>query len=268
MNTTNDNELPRTRAEAKRLGIGRYFTGKPCRHGHIEQRAAHTGRCLECDRERKRRETRENPERVHERKRKYRETNIDAVRAYERERSRNRYETDHAKRLEYNKQWREKNTEKERKRSRDKYHRTMRENPEQIRDAWRRGDEKRRSTARGRLENSISAGVHRGLTRGGKAGRSTFKLLGYSLNQLMRHLEKRFQPNMTWENYGDEGWHIDHKIPLSAHNYETPDDIDFKRAWALKNLQPMWAPENLSKGAKLDKPFQPTLALHQSSIGP
>jgi 5-methylcytosine-specific restriction endonuclease McrA len=65
---------------------------------------------------------------------------------------------------------------------------------------------------------------------------------------------------MSFDNYGE--WHVDHKIPLSAHNYETPDDEDFKRAWALKNLQPMWGPENISKGAKLDKEFQPSLALH------
>jgi hypothetical protein len=64
---------------------------------------------------------------------------------------------------------------------------------------------------------------------------------------------------MTWGNYGQ--WHVDHKIPISAFNYETPDDIDFKRCWALKNLRPMWAKENISKGAKLDKPFQPALAL-------
>lgn len=259
MNHENYNGLPRSRAEAKRLGVTRYFTGKTCKNGHIEQRAAHTGRCLECDRERKRLELKNNREVVHARKRAYRENNIDTVRAYERERSRKRYEDDPATRRAYNKLWRGKHAEQERKRGREKYHRTMRDNPEQIRNAWRRGGKKRLSTAKGRLENSICVGVHRGLTKGSKYGRGTFKLLGYSLNELMRHLAKRFQPGMSFDNYGE--WHVDHKIPLSAHNYETPDDIDFKRAWALKNLQPMWGPENISKGAKLAAPFQPSLTL-------
>ena len=44
--------------------------------------------------------------------------------------------------------------------------------------------------------------------------------------------------------------------------YETPEDIDFKRCWALKNLQPLEAKENLRKQAKLDKPFQPSLLVN------
>jgi hypothetical protein len=64
---------------------------------------------------------------------------------------------------------------------------------------------------------------------------------------------------MSWENYGE--WQIDHIIPLAAFNYETPFDMDFQRAWSLSNLQPLWALENMSKGDKLSKPFQPSLAL-------
>lgn len=55
--------------------------------------------------------------------------------------------------------------------------------------------------------------------------------------------------------------HIDHKIPLSAHNFTKPEHSDFKKAWALKNLQPMWAIDNMKKGAKLKKHFQPSLLL-------
>jgi hypothetical protein len=31
-------KLPKTRAEAIRLGIDRFFTGKPCRRGHLAPR--------------------------------------------------------------------------------------------------------------------------------------------------------------------------------------------------------------------------------------
>ena len=44
MDTTN---LPKTRAEAKATGSKYYFTGEPCKHGHIAPRKT-KGACLEC----------------------------------------------------------------------------------------------------------------------------------------------------------------------------------------------------------------------------
>lgn len=44
MDTTN---LPKTRAEAKALGATHYFTGTPCKHGHIAPRKT-KGACTDC----------------------------------------------------------------------------------------------------------------------------------------------------------------------------------------------------------------------------
>ena len=44
MDTTN---LPKTRAEAKATGATHYFTGEPCKHGHIAPRKT-KGTCVEC----------------------------------------------------------------------------------------------------------------------------------------------------------------------------------------------------------------------------
>jgi 5-methylcytosine-specific restriction endonuclease McrA len=44
MDTTN---LPKTRAEAKAAGAKYYFTGEPCKHGHIAPRKT-KGACVEC----------------------------------------------------------------------------------------------------------------------------------------------------------------------------------------------------------------------------
>lgn len=41
-----------TRAEAKARGLSRYFTGKPCKHGHIALRYFPKSDCLRCDRNR------------------------------------------------------------------------------------------------------------------------------------------------------------------------------------------------------------------------
>lgn len=79
--------------------------------------------------------------------------------------------------------------------------------------------------------------------------RSTFAILGYTIEELMNHLEKQFTEGMTWDNYGE--WHVDHKIPMASFNFETTEDREFKLCWCLENLQPLWGPDNLSKGTKL-----------------
>lgn len=124
------------------------------------------------------------------------------------------------------------------------------------REAVRAYEIERRSTPKLRLEDAVRAGVTRSISRGSKYGRKTFDLLGYSSAELRANIESKFLPGMTWENYAHDTWHIDHIIPLAAFNYETPDCPDFKRAWALTNLQPLWAFDNMSKGARLDHPSQ------------
>jgi hypothetical protein len=81
-----------------------------------------------------------------------------------------------------------------------------------------------------------------------KGGR-TEKLVGYSVIELRDHLESLFLPGMSWENYGE--WHIDHIIPDSRFKYASAGDPSFKKSWALQNLQPLWAKDNLSKGNKI-----------------
>jgi predicted transcriptional regulator len=117
----------------------------------------------------------------------------------------------------------------------------------------------RRLQIKNKLNKSISSNMLHSLKNGSKNNRHWELLVCYNLEQLKNHLEKQFQPGMSWDNYGK--WHIDHKIPISAFNYTTPEDIDFKRCWALSNLQPMWAIENIKKGNKLTAPFQPSLAI-------
>lgn len=105
------------------------------------------------------------------------------------------------------------------------------------------------------------ATVIRQSLNGNKNGRHWESLVGYTLADLKCHLEKQFKPGMTWDNYGRNGWHIDHIIPISAFNFTSPDHLDFKLCWSLSNLQPLWAFENCSKHDKLEKPFQPSLAI-------
>jgi hypothetical protein len=130
-------------------------------------------------------------------------------------------------------------------------------NPEKAREIYKRHGDKKRATIKGRLNNSMGGRIWYALN-GGKNGKSWVDILGYGPFELKKHLEKQFEPWMNWENYG-KGWHIDHKIPVSAFNYETEEDIDFKKCWELKNLRPLKASINISKKAKLEKPYQPAL---------
>jgi hypothetical protein len=110
------------------------------------------------------------------------------------------------------------------------------------------------------LNKRMRSLMWRGL-RSKKGGRKWQDIAGYSLEALRQHLEKQFKDGMTWERFLAGEIHIDHKIPRAAFNYSRPEHLDFKKCWALKNLQPMWALENISKGARLDKPFQPSLLI-------
>ena len=79
-----------------------------------------------------------------------------------------------------------------------------------------------------------------------KNGKHVFNILGYSVKDLMNHLEAQFKPGMNWDNYGNY-WQIDHKTPASWFQYSNSTDQGFKDCWALSNLQPLEKNLNLSK---------------------
>lgn len=128
-------------------------------------------------------------------------------------------------------------------------------NPEKLRAK----DARRRAKPQRRIEIAVRCGVWRSLVQGGKHGRRTFEALGYTPEQLREHLGHHLRDGMTWDNYGK--WHIDHIVPLNAFNYSTVDHVDFRRAWALSNLQPLWAVDNMRKGDRLAESFQPSLQI-------
>lgn len=134
-------------------------------------------------------------------------------------------------------------------------------NIEKIRERDRIREAKTRSTLKGALDCRIRNGINGTLRRGEKGNRKWEVLLGYTVEQLRRHLEKQFTNGMDWERFLKGEIHIDHKIPRAAFNFEKAEDIDFKQCWGLKNLQPLWKKDNLKKHDKIDKPFQPSFAM-------
>lgn len=86
---------------------------------------------------------------------------------------------------------------------------------------------------------------------------SSMDLLGCTIEECRKHLEGQFQEGMTWDNYGNpngdhtECWHIDHIRPCSS--FDLTDSEQQKECFHYTNLQPLWAAENLSKGARYDE---------------
>jgi len=131
------------------------------------------------------------------------------------------------------------------------------DNPHRASEIRLKAGAKIRSTVKGNLNNCMSSAIWKSL-KGSKCGNRWETLVGYNAEDLKTHLEKLFSLEMNWDNYGSL-WEIDHKIPKSIFHYNTPRDIDFQRAWALNNLQPLIKTANRRKYNKIEKPFQPAL---------
>jgi hypothetical protein len=79
----------------------------------------------------------------------------------------------------------------------------------------------------------------------------TFKLLGCDKNQLMLHLESKFQPGMSWDNYGagDGKWVVDHILPCASFDLSKPEEQG--KCFHYTNLQPLWFKDNILKSDKI-----------------
>lgn len=78
----------------------------------------------------------------------------------------------------------------------------------------------------------------------------TEELLGCTPKEYKEYLENKFWKDMTWENQGVNGWHIDHIIPLAS--FDLTNEEELKKAFHYTNTQPLWASDNLKKKDKLN----------------
>lgn len=137
-------------------------------------------------------------------------------------------------------------------------------NKDKVRESKRKSEQKRiKNDPSFRLRKRVSAQVRDHLKRFGfsKRGNSILKFLDYSIEELRTHLEQQFESWMTWNNYGvynsqtwkDEDqltwtWQIDHIMPQYKLPYQCMSDENFRKCWALSNLRPMNAKQNLLEG--------------------
>ena len=144
----------------------------------------------------------------------------------------------------------------------DKYCRQWRKNNlkhyMQVIRQWQ--NRKRKIDLKYNLNKRISTAISLSL-KGNKAGRHWELLVNYTLNDLIKRLKRTMPKNYNWQNYLNGDLHIDHIIPISAFNFNKPENYDFQRCWALGNLRLLPAKENLEKSNKLTRPFQPALKI-------
>lgn len=108
----------------------------------------------------------------------------------------------------------------------------------------------------------ISASITQSLKRVGAPGKNGApwqKLVGYRVEDLIYHLQRTMPDGFTWHDYLDGRLQIDHKVPVAAFNFRSVTDHDFRRCWAMANLQLLPERVNKTKGARLSAPFQPSL---------
>jgi len=124
--------------------------------------------------------------------------------------------------------------------------------------------EKRKNNLNTRLRSSVSALFSYYLKYNNiKKQKSFLKYLDYSIHDLKKYLESLFETWMNWNNYGiydpitwndnDQStwsWQIDHIIAQSKLLFSSFEDANFKSCWALNNLRPYSAKQNIIDGAR------------------
>lgn len=201
-----------TRAQALSQGIAQYYLGKQCKRGHFAARTIVSRNCIACFLE------------VHNKKPRIR-------------------------------------TEEQLERARRKGREYMRAKRAAMTPEERRQFTASRSdyilsyvSSRRRIDHGFRLRMnlrHRTWTalKGQSKSARTADLVGCTMEELRCHLERQFLPGMTWENYGKHGWHIDHIRPCASFDLTDPEQQ--RQCFHYTNLQPLWAADNIRKGAKV-----------------
>ena len=188
-----------SRKEARRQGLARFFTGRPCKHGHVSQRLTSNGRCCECH-------------------------SLRQLAIY------------HSKTPE----------------EKLAFNRANARSSEQRRAANLRYENKKyANNLNYRIAKCLRCRFHKALSRDQKSDRAT-AMIGCTIERLRNHLEAQFTDGMSWENYGKNGWHVDHIRPCASFDLTDPEQQ--RQCFHYTNLQPLWATDNMRKSAKWQPP--------------
>lgn len=214
-----------SRSEAKAKGLKTYFTGNPCKHGHLSARQVSNSTCTSCQM------NRNNARRV-----------LPEVRGKINKQLRDRYKSS----SEYRSKVKHRNKEyRSAPHVNDKIikYRSVQKNKDRANELRR---EKYRKDPAYRAAHLVRINVKRALKA--RCANVNINKQGYTPDQLKKRIECQFKDGMNWCNHGE--WHIDHKKPVDR--FIKQGIFDHNIINALSNLQPMWAAENQSKNNRFN----------------
>lgn len=93
---------------------------------------------------------------------------------------------------------------------------------------------------RNRLKNALKNGFKKG---------KTLEMLGCSVEDFKLYLEKKFTPEMNWENYGSY-WELDHIKPCDAFDLSKLEEQN--KCFIFTNIQPLEKIKNRIKSNKYE----------------
>ena len=239
------------RKTAKAHGLPLYFTGKPCKNGHIAQRRVGSSDCLECVEARRSAHYKNNKAAYLARAKTWTAANRVKANTAARKWKQNNQAYYSLQQRRAAKLRRKKNPEK----ARAADARNRQRNHSKVLAAtrvWRANNKSHvRAYARQyltlnfnlRLRLNLRNRLNVALKRNTKAG-SAVRDLGCSIEFLKLYLAKQFAFGMTWANYG-KVWEIDHIEPLCA--FDLTARTDFVKVVHYTNLQPLFKLDNSTK---------------------
>lgn len=227
-----------SRKEALDKGLKFYFTGKPCKRGHIAKRYVAKSYCLECSRLSALESQNKNPERKRENQSRYHEKN--------KEKLKQKYHDNKKEYSERSKKYYQENRSKIINKAKD----YATKNRNKIRERKRRYYIENKNTEKFRVRSAASNSIRNVMDAIRKNNKDKVKgkssKVNFDVNEFKIRIESLFEDGMSWDNYGE--WHVDHIKPIIAFINEGVFDIDLINS--INNLQPLWAKDNLSKGGK------------------
>ena len=262
--------------EARTLGLKRYFTGKPCVHGHISERQVSARRCIQCTRVGVKKNSSTTKKctscgKILEKNEKnFRYKNISKgvltfrqpCRECEKKERTEWGKTPRGKELKsgYDKNYVASGKKAEADKRYYKKHK-----PKLIEKSVIRRARARKTDEQVWLHDNVSARLRIALNEENITKKNKItEYIGCSIEDLKKHLEQyfiydeKYKKAYSWENRGQNGWDIDHIVPISyfKKNYNFMEFNIQKICWHYSNLRPLWSEVNRNiKKAKIDKKF-------------
>jgi hypothetical protein len=150
--------------------------------------------------------------------------------------------------------WKPREWNKEKQKQYDKKY--IQNNPDKIREKYRRQSKKLHRRIRSSLNHRIAELLKKGLSSKNK---KTLTYVGCEFDYIKKWFEFLFEENMNWDNYGK--WEIDHVIPCSVFDFNKEDDQ--LKCFNWTNLRPCWKIDNIIKG---DKIIESIIQSHNSKV--